>query len=54
MLSCLDYNSGVVGCGSLAYTAHVFSISARGDTVYTYVFTGDNPERCVGVYSTPS
>eukprot|EP00347_Sterkiella_histriomuscorum_P011756 403371220 len=43
-MECLNNNGGVVGCGAYAATAHVFKIGTNGKAVYTYMFTGDNPE----------
>ena len=52
VLSCLDYSSGVVGCGDYVDTQYVFKMNQNGATLWMYEFTGDNPGFCSGIFST--
>ena len=48
-LACLPDGAGVMGCASYAATSHVFKVKENGNVDFNYMFTGDNPETCLGI-----
>ncbi|CDW84828.1 UNKNOWN [Stylonychia lemnae] len=51
-IECLQYNSGIIGCGSYVATVQVYNLGKNGETLYDYEFTGDNPQFCAGIQAT--
>jgi hypothetical protein len=49
-LTCLTERQGAIGCGNYAATSFLFRVNNKLGMVYNYMFTGDNPERCAGLY----
>lgn len=46
----MPQNTGIVGCASYAATTYLFSLDKQGEHKWNYMFSGDNPESCYGVF----
>jgi hypothetical protein len=53
-LACLKEGAGIIGCASYAMTSHVYKVKENGNVEYNYMFTGDNPETCLGIRQSAS
>lgn len=49
ILSCMERNEGVVGCGHFTSTAFLFSVTAQGATNWIVELLGNSGMLCEGI-----